>query len=268
MDGTVQAGPDGDPLIFHYRIPLNAWASRPRTAADLTAAVRGALGQFLAPFQDSGELWAARRGGHPEQEWGSALLFRATTRTVHVAGEGRLAGLTREAVVAGTAPGWSLHPVSESRTPLEVLEPLLPTRCYGLLTRAGFGSLEELEATPDSGLLRLRGAGPKFLRAVRAAMDEAAPGGRPAVPVVDPVGTEEVARRRQLLARALDPGAALRNREFVELLARSSIPASALRLIARALNAEASPPADPTVVALLDTAGEDGILGYYTRSRR
>ena len=78
----MRAGPDGDPLIFHYRIPLDAWASRPRTAADLTAAVRGALGQFLAPFQDSGELWAARRGGHPEREWGSALLFRATTRTV------------------------------------------------------------------------------------------------------------------------------------------------------------------------------------------
>ena len=266
MDGTASAEPDGDPLIYHYRIPLDAWASRPRSAADLAAAVRGALGQLLAPFQDSGELWAACRSGRRREEWGSALLFRPAVRSVHVAGDGRLAELTREAVAGGTVPGWSLHPVRDSQTPLEVLEPLLPTRCYGLLTRAGFGSVEEIEATPDGGLLRLRGAGPKFLRAVRAAMDAVAPQG--AVPVADPAEVDEVTRRRQLLARALDPGAALRNREFVELLARSSMPPTALRVIAHTLNSESPPPVDPTVVALLDTAGEDGILGHYTRSRR
>lgn len=268
MGGTTGVAPEDDELTFHYRIPLNAWASPPRTADDVPAAVRGALGQFLAPYQDSGELWAVRSGGQRRRDWGNALLFRASARSVHVAGDGRLAELTREAVTTGVAPGWSLHPLRGPDTPLDVLEPLLPTRCYGLLTRAGFGSVEEIEATPDSGLLRLRGAGPKFLAAVRAALAELAPAEVAPVTVAGPAAADQVARRRQLLAAGLRPGAALRNREFVELLARSSMPASALRLIADALNAEEPPPADPTVVALLDTAGETGILAFYTRSHR
>ena len=60
--------------------------------------------------------------------------------------------------------------------------------------------------------------------------------------------------------------AVLRSRHFVELLARSSIPPTALQLIATALNAEPVPPADPAVVALLDTAGEHAILTRYTRT--
>jgi hypothetical protein len=255
-------------MTYHYRIPLDAWASPPRSAGDLRTALRGALGQFLAPFQDSGELWAAGPGGQRLRGWGGALLFRSAVRSVHVAGDGRLAELTRAAVAGGTAPGWSLHPVRESETPLEVLEPLLPTRCYGILTRAGFRSVEELEATPDPGLARLRGAGPKFLAAVRAALGEAVPDRPEPVSVAAPADPGQVARRRRMLARSLEPGATLRNHELVELLARSSMPPSALRLIADALNAEPPPPVDPTVAALLDTAGEIGILDYYTRSRR
>jgi hypothetical protein len=46
----------------------------------------------------------------------------------------------------------------------------LGTRYYGLLSRRGFSNVEEVEATPDSGLLALRNAGVKFIDAVRTAI--------------------------------------------------------------------------------------------------
>jgi hypothetical protein len=127
--------------------------------------------------------------------------------------------------------------------------------------------VEEVEATPDSGLLAFRNAGAKFIEAVRTAIADLGLSELADTHITAPSTPEETARRRQLITRQLEPGAALRNRDFVELLARSSIPPTALRLIVDALNAEPPPPAAPAVIALLDTAGEIELLGYYTRSR-
>jgi hypothetical protein len=55
----------------------------------------------------------------------------------------------------------------------------------------------------------------------------------------------------------------LRYREFAGMLARSSMPISALDKIIESMNAEAVPPADPLVCLLLETAGEAEIARYY-----
>jgi hypothetical protein len=116
------------------------------------------------------------------------------------------------------------------------------------------------------GLLELRGAGAKFVEAVRTAVADLGLGELADLSIAAPSPTDQVAERRQLLTRQLEPGPVLRNRDLVELLARSSIPPTGLRLVADALNAEPAPPADPAVVAILDTAGEHAILTHYTRT--
>lgn len=237
-------------------------------------ALHGVLSHLVALHLDTATLWAAHLAeGEPEypyradEKLGGADLFRTSGRTVHVVGDSQVAAEARQALTAGEVPGWTLQPVRSSSTPLHVLQPLLTTRYHGILSRNGFSTVEEVEATPDIGLLALRGAGAKFLDAVHTAVADLGLGELAATRVAAPSPAEEAARRRQLLARQLEPGAALRNRDFVELLARSSIPATGLRLIVDALNAEPPPPAAPAVVALLDTAGENDLLAYYTRSR-
>ena len=81
-------------------------------------------------------------------------------------GDSQVAAEARQALTAREVPGWTLQPVRSSSTPLHVLQPLLATRYYGILSRNGFSTVEEVEATPDIGLLALRGAGAKFLDAV------------------------------------------------------------------------------------------------------
>lgn len=272
-DGGAADEPALATTVVLYRTPLDGWSTRPDQAADVVSALRGLLNLFAALHRESGTLWAAIPAeDYPEfpyrldETLGGADLFRAGSRTVHVVGDTLVAAETRRVLAAGDISGWQLLPVRPSVTPLHVLRPQLTTRYYGLLSRGGFSSVEEVEATPDSGLLALRGAGAKFLDAVRTAIADLGLGDLADLLVAAPATANQVAERRQLLGELLEPGPALRSRDFVELLARSSIPPTALQLIATALNAEPAPPADPAVVALLDTAGEHAILTHYTRT--
>jgi hypothetical protein len=58
----------------------------------------------------------------------------------------------------------------------------------------------------------------------------------------------------------------VRYQEFVGMLARSSMPLSALDKIIDSLNAEVVPLADPLVRLLLETAGEAEMASYYQRT--
>jgi hypothetical protein len=84
--------------------------------------------------------------------------------------------------------------------------------------------------------------------------------------VARPAPTEAVDDRRTYLDRRLLPATRLRYRDLIHLLAHSRIPLPALDKIADALNAETLPRPDPTVVLLLDTAGEEHLLDYYTQT--
>jgi hypothetical protein len=268
--GAAQPGQ----VVFLYRTPIGSWGALPDEAPDVVTALRGLVNLMTALHRDTARLWAAHRvDDNPEYPYqadealGGTDLFRIGSRTVHVVGDTQVAAEAREALAAGDVPGWILQPVRSSSTPLHVLRPLLTTRYYGILSRNGFSTVEEVEATPDVGLLALNGAGAKFIDAIHTAIADLGLGEVADLPVATPSPADQAAHRRQLLTRLLEPGPALRNRDLVELLARSSIPPTALRLIADALNAEPAPPADPAVVALLDTAGEQAILGHYTRTR-
>jgi hypothetical protein len=263
------------PVIFLYRTPLGSWGVPPDEAPDLVSALRGLTNLMTVLHRDTARLWAARHRDETDLEYpyradealGGTEVFRIGSRTVHIVGDTQVAAEARQALTAGEVPGWTLHPVRSSTTPLHVLRPLLTTRYYGILSRNGFSTAKEVEATPDVGLLALNGAGIKFIDAVHTAIADLGLGELADLPVAVPSPADQAADRRQLLTRLLQPGPALRNRDLVELLARSSIPPTALRFLADALNAEPAPPADPAVVALLDTAGEQAILGHYTRTR-
>lgn len=272
LDAVMDA-PAGE-VVYLHRTPVDSWSAHPAEAPDLITALRDALKPFSGPYEDNAQVWAAYRDdenprfpSRTDGRLGSAYLFRSGKRAIHVVGDTQVAAECRQALAAGDVAGWDLQPVHPSNTPLHVLRPLLTTRYYGLLSGNGFSNVEEVEATPDSGLLALRNAGAKFIDAVRTAIADLGLGDLADIRITAPATPEDTAQRRQLITRQLEPGAALRNRDFIELLARSSIPATAIRLIIDALNAEPPPPAVPAVVALLDTAGETELLGYYTRSR-
>lgn len=263
-----------NPVVILYRTPLGSWEGLPDEAPDVTSALRGLAGLMGARNRDSAKMWAARRAddefGFPyrlEEALGGANLFLIGRRAAHVVGDSQVAAEARQALTAGDVQGWTLQPTRPSSTPLHVLRPLLTTRFYGILTRHRYSTVEEVEATPEAGLFALGGAGVKFIDAVHTAIADLGLGEIADLPITTPSTADQAAHRRQLLTRLLDPGPALRNRDLVELLARSSVPPTALRLIADALNSEPAPPADPAVVALLDTAGEQAILGHYTRTR-
>jgi hypothetical protein len=129
--------------------------------------------------------------------------------------------------------------------------------------RNGFATLEEAAAVPDTGWLELRNVGTKFLHALHLLV-HAHTGG--AVADVARPAAEAVDDRRTHLEQRLLPATRLRYRDFIHLLAHSRIPLPALDKIADALNAESLPPPDPTVVLLLDTAGEGHLLDYYRQT--
>jgi Sigma-70, region 4 len=109
---------------------------------------------------------------------GSVLVFRPRpARSLHVVGQSLLAGEFRRLIAAGTVPGWYLHPVPPSRTPLDVLAgPLLhrsgSMRFYNILERNGFACVEEVAATPDACLLELRNSGRRLVATVRAVISD------------------------------------------------------------------------------------------------
>lgn len=109
---------------------------------------------------------------------GSVLVFRPwPARSLHVVGQSLLAGEFRRLIAAGAVPGWCLHPVPPSRTPLDVLGgPLLhrsgSMRFYNILERNGFACVEEVAATPDACLLELRNSGHRLVATVRAVISD------------------------------------------------------------------------------------------------
>jgi Bacterial RNA polymerase, alpha chain C terminal domain len=226
-----------------------------------------ALRRIVGDLASGDDLWAfAGRNGGP---WGYAQICRTGPgRVLHVVGASPMALRLRELLAEGAATGWELHPVRDGRTPLHVLaEPLLAlsgaTRDYNLLRRNGFATVEELAATPDHCLLRIRHVGPKTVAAVHQVLRDL---GWDSLKVAHPAANDAVAERRWLVMKRLAEDHRVRYREFADMLARSSMPLAALEKIADSLNAEATPPADPLVCLSLHTAGEADLAMYYQRT--
>jgi hypothetical protein len=190
--GQAADEPTPAPTVVLYRTPMDSWATRPDQAADVMSALHGLLNLFAGLHRNSGTLWAEVPAEDPDfpyrldETLGSADLFRAGRRTVHVVGDTLIAAEARRLLAAGEVSGWQLLPVRPSVTPLHVLRPRLTTRYYGLLSRGGFSNVEEVEATPDPGLPALRGAGAKFLDVVRTAIADLDLGDLADLPVAAP----------------------------------------------------------------------------------
>lgn len=238
-----------------------------RDGADDDESPEQALRKVVGDLASGDDLWAlaGRNGGR----WGCAWICRAGPgRVLHVVGASPMALRLPELLATGAAPGWELHPVRDGRTPLHVLaEPLLAlsgaTRHYNLLRRNDFATVEELAATPDHCLLRIRQIGPNTVAAVRQVLRDL---GWDLLKVDHPAASDAVTERRWLITAHLAEEHRLRYREFADMLARSSIPLAALKKIADSLNSEATPPADPLVCLLLDTAGEADLAMNYQRT--
>lgn len=226
-----------------------------------------ALGRIVNDLGSSRELWvsAGSRGG----QWGYAHACRIPPgRILHVVGDSLMAVQLRELLTAGAAPGWELQPVAASQTPLHVLEEPLAAlsgavRYYNLLSRSGFTRAEEVAATPDDCLRQIRQVGPEMVAAVRKVVTDL---GWDSPDVIHPTTGHAVTDRRMLIIGRLAVEHRLRYRAFADMLAHSSMPLAALEKIAESLSAEATPPADPLVCLLLDTAGETDLARYYQRT--
>lgn len=145
--------------------------------------------ESMTPQEQLRAVVARLAGGHERSAGsgadsgplGSVLVFRPwPARSLHVVGQSPLAGEFRRLIAAGAVPGWGLHPVQPSRTPLDVLAGPLMRQCgsmrfYNLLERQGFSYVEEVAATPDACLLELRNSGPRLIAAVRAIISELGP---------------------------------------------------------------------------------------------
>jgi len=137
------------------------------------------------------------------------------------------------------------------------------TRCFNLLWRYDFATVEDLAATPDDCLLQIYQAGPKMVAAVRQVLRDL---GWDSPTVAHPGAGDAVTERRVLMTARLAEEHRVRYREFAGMLVRSSMPLAALQKIADSLSAEAVPPADPLVCLLLDSAGEADLARYYQRT--
>jgi hypothetical protein len=221
-----------------------------------------ALSVVLARFAGSVKVCSPRLVQASRHGGGVVLLFPIQDRSVHVVGACDLAEEVRALLRDGFG-GWYLHPLPEDvRTRVEVLAPpVLATRFYNLLTSNGFTTVQEAVMVPDAAWLDFHHVGTRFLESFRAAAAQYVPE-EPALVWVPP--SDELMDRRAYLAGGLSGPATLRYPEFVERLARSRIPLAALDKITESLNAEPLPPGDPIVTLLLDTAGEQDLLDYYT----
>ncbi|MFI5066888.1 MAG: hypothetical protein ACHP9Z_23335 [Streptosporangiales bacterium] len=222
---------------------------------------------LLADLALESDRWAG--AGQSYGQWGRALVCWAKPgRNLHVVGVSPMAQRLRDLLSVRAAPGWGLHPVPEGQTPLEMLADALNAasggvRCYNLLRRLGFNTVEELAATPARCLGNLRQSGPKMVAAIQQALAEI---GREIPEVSRPARDEEIAERLAHVTGRLASVQQARYREFAGLLARSSLPPAALTKIAESLSAEPVPPADPLACLLLDSAGEPALADWYRRT--
>jgi hypothetical protein len=247
---------------FAYRAPADPiypedWRLKP--AGD---ELEEALQQVLAMFARFPHRGSAQLSEHDDDSPDAVLLFPVSPGRLHVVGVS-LAERVRLALTGGFH-GWKLHELPQTQTSILALKPLLASRFYNLLVRNGFATLEEAAAVPDTGWLELRNVGTKFLHALHLLVH--AHDAEALADVARPAPAEAVDDRRTHLEQRLLPATRLRYRDFIHLLAHSRIPFAALDKIADALNAEILPPPDPTVVLLLDTAGEGQLLDYYRQT--
>jgi hypothetical protein len=167
------------------------------------------LGSIISRLSSGKGLWA--RVGASSAPLGQALACRiGPARFLHVVGETPLTGELRKLLEAGEAPGWALHPVPGTRTPLRLLaEPLLEVsgsvRICNLLSREGFVYAEEL-AVPDECLLGLPNSGPKLVTAVRQVLGDLGIASEPVVaPALAGPNREEGVRWRMMPGPSLSP---------------------------------------------------------------
>ena len=229
---------------------------------DVPQALAHVLAQFdNERYADASQLTAELPDGNTNE---SALLFPLACGAVHVVGGTDLAEKIRD-LLRGNISHWRLHELPDTTTPLRALQSRLDVRYYNLLFRIGFSRVEEITAIPDDGFLRLPGAGPKALIAIRAAT-EPPEEPNPAITLTAPA--EQAPERHRHLPARLQGAAARRYPELVGALACSSIPVAALNQIADALNDEPLPPADPAVLRLLTAAEEQHLLDHYQATHR
>jgi hypothetical protein len=207
--------------------------------------------------------------GGSESAFGVARVCRAwPTRALHVIGTSEMAAQLRAIYGADKVTGWTLHPMPDTRTPLHTVRQKLielgggTGRVYTVLDRVGFALVEEVSACPDAELLDIRTIGTRMLAIVRAVMPYIGADVDNNLPSAGDHQLRSAAEKAEL-SEVFSDVTQVRYRRLVDGLLASTIPADMVGEIATSLNAEHTPPADPLVEALLETAGSAGLLQLY-----
>jgi hypothetical protein len=119
------------------------------------------------PLRSYAHIWRVVDIGCVDDADG-VLLVRRPDRRVHLVGAGGVGEGLRGLLRAGV-DGWRLHELPAAQTPLQDAAPLLGPWVYAVLSRYGFGTLEELAAVPSLGLLDIR----HFARKTQLVVDAA-----------------------------------------------------------------------------------------------
>ncbi|TCJ34624.1 hypothetical protein E0504_32000 [Parafrankia sp. BMG5.11] len=216
--------------------------------------------RLLTPKTYTARIMAADTEKLPGVE---ALLFGlAEAREVHIVGGSWLAQQMRDLLRAGRIPGWNLHELPETTTPVFALFPLLPAVTVTALEKCPFATVEEVAAAPDEGLRELHRLGAKGVAAIREACAHPAVReftGRPAV-------FPDLADAPPPFGDRMNVAHQIRYQGFLDGLLHRSLPQAAVDTIIRSIDGEPLPSADPLVLMLLETAGATDLLAYYANT--
>jgi len=217
--------------------------------------------RFLSPRTRACHVFAD--GGEDVADAETLLFGLVDVRNVHVVGSSWLARQMRDLLRAGRVAGWGLHELPETTTSVYALFPYLPNATITILEKYPFATVEEIVATPDEGLRDLRRLGATGVAAIRAACahPEVAEFSTPAL-------DRAVPARMSAYEDRLLPAYRDRYTSFLGRLAQLALPDNAVARILESINAEPLPPADPTVIAVLEAAGATDLLAYYSRTHR
>lgn len=244
------------PRFFHRTpVNVNSWEGEPAGNT-----IQEALTRVLNRFGRDTHLHSSRLFAPvgDDEISGSVLLIQTSPGHVLVVGVSSMAASVRGLLEStDEAIGWRMHMLPPGHTPIHTLKSHLDPRWYNTLTWNGFATVEQVAAVPEDAWLELPKVGPKFIKALRRIRANSS---EPTAQAADPRETDD--RRMYLLGR-LEHVSQLRYGQFVDLLAASRIPPSALDKICATLNEEPLPLVDPTVVLLLETAGDQPLINYY-----
>lgn len=240
--------------------PLPVWRTAPDPDGD-PVSLDDVLARVLPRWRGYASshyarVWRRSEGIGPDRD-DEAILVRRADRTVHIVGVGEVADGLRLRL-RQEVDGWRLHELPEPQTPLKDAELLLGSRVYGMLTRYGFSTLEEIAAVPTLMYLGIRLFGPKTQLVVDSVLaryltdDDAAEAARE--------------RRREHINRRLSAVHQARNRPLLDLLAASDLSLGALDQVLESLAAEVVPPADLVVLNLLREPGQSDLAAVYART--